>query len=90
MLILERTGTAKDSLTVRPEGNRRVSRRVELYNLDVVISVGYRCFVGIREPQRWGGDCPPGGRQESRRVCPVTYTPYGDLFRRELGFRVGR
>jgi len=39
---LERTGTVKDSLTVRQEGNRRVSRSVEHYNLDVVISVGYR------------------------------------------------
>ncbi len=39
---LERTGTVKESLTVRQEGNRRVSRSVECYNLDVVISVGYR------------------------------------------------
>lgn len=39
---LERTGTVKESLTVRQEGNRRVSRSVEYYNLDVVISVGYR------------------------------------------------
>jgi len=39
---LERTGTVKESLTVRQEGNRRVSRSVEHYNLDVVISVGYR------------------------------------------------
>ena len=39
---LERTGTVKESLTVRQEGNRRVSRGVEHYNLDVVISVGYR------------------------------------------------
>ena len=39
---LERTGTVKESLTVRQEGNRRVSRSVEYYNLDVAISVGYR------------------------------------------------
>jgi len=39
---LERTGTVKESLTVRQEGNRRVSRSVEHYNLDVIISVGYR------------------------------------------------
>jgi hypothetical protein len=39
---LERTGTVKESLTVGQEGNRRVSRSVEYYNLDVVISVGYR------------------------------------------------
>lgn len=39
---LERAGTVKESLTVRQEGNRRVSRSVEYYNLDVIISVGYR------------------------------------------------
>ena len=39
---LERTGTVKESLTVRQEGKRRVSRSVEHYNLDVIISVGYR------------------------------------------------
>lgn len=39
---LERAGTVKESLTVRQEGSRRVSRSVEHYNLDVIISVGYR------------------------------------------------
>jgi len=39
---LEREPTVKDSLTVQQEGNRAVRRRVELYNLDVIISVGYR------------------------------------------------
>lgn len=39
---LERTVTVKESLTVTQEGNRRVSRSVEYYNLDVAISVGYR------------------------------------------------
>ena len=39
---LERTGTVKESLTVRQEGSRQVSRSVEHYNLDVIISVGYR------------------------------------------------
>lgn len=39
---LVRTGTVKESLTVGQEGTRRVSRTVEYYNLDVVISVGYR------------------------------------------------
>lgn len=39
---LVRTGTVKESLTVRQEGTRRVSRSVERYNLDVIISVGYR------------------------------------------------
>ncbi len=34
--------THKESLSVRQEGTRSVRRRVEFYNLDVIISVGYR------------------------------------------------
>jgi hypothetical protein len=34
--------TVKKSLTVRQEGNRDVKRKLELYNLDMIISVGYR------------------------------------------------
>ena len=34
--------TIKDSLTVRMEGSRSVQRKVDLYSLDVIISVGYR------------------------------------------------
>ena len=29
-------------MTVRVEGERKVTRKVEFYNLDVIISVGYR------------------------------------------------
>jgi len=39
---LEKSSTVKKSLTVRKEGNRTVRRNVEYYNLDVIISVGYR------------------------------------------------
>ncbi len=39
---LERVATVKESLTVQREGTRSVQRRVEFYNLDVIISVGYR------------------------------------------------
>ncbi len=39
---LERGATVKESLTVQQEGGRSVQRRVEYYNLDVIISVGYR------------------------------------------------
>lgn len=39
---LSRQATVKESLTVRREGTREVRRVVELYNLDVIISVGYR------------------------------------------------
>ena len=34
--------TSKESLLVRVESNRQVARKVKLYNLDVIISVGYR------------------------------------------------
>jgi hypothetical protein len=39
---LTREGTVKESLTVRSEGGREVQRKIDLYNLDVIISVGYR------------------------------------------------
>ncbi len=39
---LIKDSTVKESLTVRKEGNRTVKRRIEYYNLDVIISVGYR------------------------------------------------
>ncbi len=34
--------TAKESFVVRTEGNRQVKRQIRLYNLDAIISVGYR------------------------------------------------
>jgi len=39
---LTKKATVKDSLTVRKEGKREVKRKIEFYNLDVIISVGYR------------------------------------------------
>ncbi len=39
---LEEMTTIRKSLIVQKEGNRDVSREVLLYNLDVIISVGYR------------------------------------------------
>ena len=39
---LARGATVKESLTVQTEGGRSVQRRVEFYNLDAIISVGYR------------------------------------------------
>jgi len=44
---LERISTVKDFLTVQKEGNREVSRGVEYYNLDLIISVGYRVKSNI-------------------------------------------
>lgn len=39
---LNREATVKKYLTVQTEGNRKVKRKIEYYNLDVIISVGYR------------------------------------------------
>lgn len=39
---LTKKATVKESLTVRKEGKREVKRKIEFYNLDVIISVGYR------------------------------------------------
>jgi hypothetical protein len=39
---LERKASVKESLTVQKEGIRVVKRKIEYYNLDVIISVGYR------------------------------------------------
>ena len=44
---LLKDATVKNYLTVQNEGRRQVSRRVQYYNLDVIISVGYR--VNSRE-----------------------------------------
>jgi hypothetical protein len=39
---LQREATVRESLIVQQEGSRSVQRAVDLYNLDVIISVGYR------------------------------------------------
>ena len=39
---LEEQATCKNFLQVRQEGNRQVSREIPFYNLDMIISLGYR------------------------------------------------
>ena len=39
---LDKISTVKESLTVQNEGKKKVKRKIEYYNLDVIISVGYR------------------------------------------------
>ena len=39
---LDKNSTVKEYLIVQKEGNRQVSRKTSFYNLDVIISVGYR------------------------------------------------
>jgi len=44
---LQPEATVKESLTVQTEGKREVQRRVALYNLDLILAIGYR----IRSPR---------------------------------------
>jgi len=44
---LSEEATVKKFLTVRQEGARQVSRNLEYYNLDAIISVGYRVKSGV-------------------------------------------
>ncbi len=39
---LEKESTVANFATVQYEGGRKVERQIEYYNLDVIISVGYR------------------------------------------------
>lgn len=39
---LEKSSTFADFATVQNEGDREVERQIEHYNLDVIISVGFR------------------------------------------------
>ena len=39
---LQREATVAKNATVQIEGNRKIIRQIKYYNLDVIISVGYR------------------------------------------------
>ena len=47
---LDKAATSKESLEVRLEGSRQVARRISYYNLDAIISIGYRVnsIIGVR------------------------------------------
>ena len=44
---LSEVATAKENLVVQTEGNRTVSRRIKFYNLDAIISVGFRVNTNL-------------------------------------------
>lgn len=48
---LQKDPTIRNFRIVRNEGNRKVSRNIEHYNLDVTISVGYRVKSQAAEAQ---------------------------------------
>ena len=70
-------GTHKESLSVRHEGSREVRRLLDYYNLDMIISVGYRVkshvATRVRRYHRRGGSQVPGQRAGSRK--PTTPPP---------------
>jgi len=39
---LEPDSTVRNFLTVQIEGNRKIQRNIDQYNLDMIISIGYR------------------------------------------------
>ena len=54
---------------VQMEGARVIQRQVDFYNLDVIISVGYRVKSPTQEPDDPPRDGPAGG---STRMTPIT------------------
>jgi hypothetical protein len=44
---LDQAATCKDSLQVRSEGGRQVQRSLKLYNLDLILAIGFR----VRSPR---------------------------------------
>jgi hypothetical protein len=44
---LEPEATVKESLTVQSEGTRQVRRKINYYNLDLILAIGYR----VRSPR---------------------------------------
>ena len=45
---LERKATVSKMEIVRQEGNRKVKRTIEIYNLDMILSIGYRVIVKMQ------------------------------------------
>ena len=76
---LSSVATVKDYLTVQIEGNRTVKRKVSFYNLDVIISVGYR-VKSIRGTQfrQWANkvlkDYLLKGYSVNRRLTELEHT----------------
>ncbi len=65
---LQPAATVKEYLTVQTEGDRQVERRVEHYNLDVIISVG--CPLRLRGlARRREGQHPVGPASDAVTIC---------------------
>ena len=78
---LDAEATSKDFLIVRPEGRRKVRRKVKHYNLDAIISIGYRVNSkrAVRFRQRpVGVRCRGRGARMARRagLCGGAWAGY--------------
>ncbi|WP_205748811.1 RhuM family protein [Emticicia sp. CRIBPO] len=75
---LEEHGTVKEYLMVQAEGKRKVNRLITFYNLDTIISVGYRVksFQGtqfrIWATQRLQRSSDPGLCHQRKTTGPKT------------------
>jgi len=56
---LEPDSTVRNFLTVQIEGNRKIQRNIDHYNLDMIISIGYRANSQIKNVFM-GGKLNPG------------------------------
>ncbi len=51
---LDKDSTYSKMKLIQKDGNRNVKRNVEFYNLDAIISVGYRVnSIGVTQFRRW-------------------------------------
>ncbi len=67
---LERTSTVAKYATVQIEGNREIERQIEYYNLDVIISVGYRVRSKVATKFRmWATD--EYKKYQAKTISPV-------------------
>ena len=62
---LDEPSTCRKFRQVRTEGNRQVFRELPYYNLDMIISIGYRVKSMIATQfRRWATACPMGDYPE--------------------------
>jgi hypothetical protein len=86
---LERGATCARSAQVQREGDREVSREIEFYNLDVIISVGYRVKshrgtqFRIWATQRLRESC--AGSATTRRTARRSYAHWRTRVERTAG-----
>ncbi len=70
---LDEISTCRKFRQVRKEGNREVSREIPFYNLDMIISLGYRVKSKIATNfRRWATERLKGNGQGKIRVSKIS------------------